>query len=162
MITQLDTTTLVPSRWNAVMQESSALLLTRKLALVPAADEDITPASTWTMPDLASAVEPHEGPLLVTIEYRIDPARTPEFLETMRESRQTWLRNGLLSWNLYSDLGEHGHFVEHLLDESWAAYVRRNERVSMSYVMLRERKMSFHVGPGAPVITRSIARSVAL
>jgi hypothetical protein len=94
------------------------------------------------------------------VEFEIDPARTEEFLEIMRESRRVWLANGLHAWSLFSDVSRAGRHVEHMVDESWASYLRRNERVAMSYLPLRERKMAMHIGPGAPVVTRYVARPV--
>ena len=133
------------------------LVATRKYKLATGILADLTPAQIWTMPDLAGAVEPHAGPVLVTADYRVDPERIAEFIDTMRESRRTWLAHGLLSWSLFEDLSERGHFIEHMVDESWASYLRRNERVSASYVPLRDRKHSFHRGPGGPQVTRYIA-----
>ncbi|HVF62655.1 MAG TPA: MFS transporter, partial [Casimicrobiaceae bacterium] len=101
--------------------------------------------------------EPDQGPVLVTVEYRIDPARKEEFVELMRESRRVWMSNGILAWELFDDVSDPGGFIEHLVDESWAAYVRRNERVSSSYILLRERKLAFHLGDEPPKVRRFVA-----
>jgi len=135
-----------------------ALLLTRRTALGKDAPEELTPAGNWTHPELAAPIDPDEGPVLVMVEYRIDPARTEEFVALMRESRRVWLAHGLLEWHLFSDISREGRHVEHMVDESWAAYLRRNERIATSYLRLRERKRAMHVGPEAPVVSRYIAR----
>jgi hypothetical protein len=94
------------------------------------------------------------------IEYQIDPERTDEFLEIMRESRRLWLAHGLHSWSLFSDVSIEGRHVEHMVDESWASYLRRNERIAVSYLPLRQRKKAMHVGPEPPVVTRCIGRAL--
>jgi hypothetical protein len=124
------------------------------------ADEPFTPARLWSAPELAIPVEPGQGPVLVTIEFRIDPHRRAEFVELMRESRRVWLSNGLLAWELFHDTAEPGHYIEHLIDESWAEYVRRNERVTTAYILLREQKASFHLAETPPVVRRFVAESV--
>jgi len=136
------------------------LLLTRKTRIGSGAPEDLAPAGVWEMPPIAVPIDPEHGPVLVMVEYRIDPARTSEFLELMRESRRVWLAHGLHSWSLFSDVTQEGRHVEHFIDESWASYLRRNERIAASYVPLRERKWAMHIGPDTPAITRYIAREV--
>jgi MFS family permease len=135
-----------------------ALLLTRRTELGKDAPEELVPAGVWTHPELVSPIDPDEGPVLVMVEYQIDPARTDEFIALMRESRRVWLAHGLRQWNLFSDVSREGRHVEHMVDESWASYLRRNERIAASYLPLRERKMAMHVGADAPVVTRYIAR----
>ena len=137
-----------------------ALVLMRNLKVGGRADEDLTPARVWSAPELAYPIEPEQGPVLVTIEFRIDPALTDEFVAVMRESRRIWLSNGLLAWELFHDVSDPGHFIEHLVDESWAEYVRRNERVTAAYVALREQKNAFHTLDEAPVVRRFVAQAV--
>lgn len=138
-----------------------ALVLLRNFKMGSRADEDLTPARVWKAPELAIPVEPEQGPVLVTIEFHIDPARTDEFAAVMRESRRIWLSNGLLAWELFRDVADPGHYIEHQIDESWAEYVRRNERVSTAYIALREQKLAFHVLEAPPVVRRFVAEAVA-
>jgi MFS family permease len=139
-----------------------ALLLTRRSRLGKDAPEDLMPAGGFKQPEIAAPVGPDDGPVLVIVEYQIDPARTEEFLEIMRESRRLWLAHGLHAWSLFSDVSREGHHVEHMVDESWASYLRRNERIAASYLPLRERKRAMHLGPGAPVVTRYVGRDVTV
>jgi MFS family permease len=137
-----------------------SLVLMRRLRVGGRADEELTPARLWTAPEVAIPVEPDQGPVLVTVEYHIDPARKAEFVEAMRESRRVWLSNGLLAWELFDDISDPARFIEHLVDESWAEYVRRNERVSSSYMLLRERKLAFHVDDAPPLVRRFVAEPI--
>jgi len=145
----------------ASVTAAAGLLVTRYFPVAPAAEEDLTPWREWKPPELAVPVEPEAGPVLVTIEYWIDPERAAEFEALMRESRRLWLRNGLLAWELFEDTSQPGCYIEHFIDESWAEYVRRNERMTVSYAELRERKQALHLRPEAPIIRRFVARPVA-
>ena len=51
--------------------------------------------------------------------------------------------------------------VEHMVDESWASYLRRNERIAVSYLPLREKKRAMHIGPEPPMVSRYLGRDVA-
>jgi quinol monooxygenase YgiN len=137
------------------------LTLTRRLKVGSRADEDLTPAGLWQAPEVAIPLNPDQGPVMVTVEYLIDPARADEFVTVMRESRRAWLRNGLLAWELFRDISDPGRYIEQFVDESWVAYLRRNDRVSASYTALREQKRAFHLGEAPPRITRCVAEPVA-
>lgn len=137
-----------------------ALILMRNFKVGGRAEEDLTPGRVWKAPELAIPIEPEQGPVLVTIEFHIDPARHDEFVAVMRESRRIWLSNGLLAWELFHDVSDPGHFIEHLIDESWAEYVRRNERVTSAYIALREQKYAFHLLEATPVVRRFVAEAV--
>ena len=137
------------------------LVLTRHLKVGSRADEDLTPAGLWQAPEVAIPLKPDQGPVVVTVEYHIDPARADEFVAVMRESRRAWLRNGLLAWELFRDISDPGRYMEQFVDESWVAYLRRNDRVSASYAALREQKRAFHLGEAPPRITRCVAEPVA-
>jgi predicted MFS family arabinose efflux permease len=143
----------------AALAGAVMLLLLRNVEVGLASADDLVPARLWKMPELAVPVEADQGPVLVTVEYRIDPARAAEFLDVMRESRRVWLSHGLLAWSLFGDLSEKGRYIEHMLDESWASYVLRNERVASSYLPLRDRKHAFHVGPQPPAVTRYLGQT---
>jgi hypothetical protein len=45
-------------------------------------------------------VRPNDGPILVTLEYRVAPEHVPTFVALMAERRRTRLRNGALRWRL--------------------------------------------------------------
>jgi MFS family permease len=136
------------------------LLITGRSRIGAVAPEDLAPAGGWQQPEVTLEIAPDDGPVLVMIEYQIDPARTDEFLDIMRESRRVWLAHGLHAWSLFSDVSHEGRHVEHMVDESWASYLRRNERIAVSYLPLRERKRAMHLGPQAPVVTRYVGRQV--
>ena len=122
------------------------------------AEEDLTPVNLWKEPEVAIPLEPDEGPVLITVEYRIEPERAGEFAEVMRESRRSRLRNGAIAWGLFKDTADPGRYVEYFVDESWTEYLRRHERTTAGDIALRERRESFCKSP--PVVGRFIAEPV--
>ena len=117
-------------------------------------EEDLTPSNVFKVPQAQDA--PKSGRIQVQIEYRIDPARAPEFLELMQESRRSRMRQGALEWQLLHDLYDAGRFVEQITDESWTEHLRRFDRVTAADVTLRDRKLAFHVAPEPPQVTRFV------
>ena len=122
--------------------------------------QDLTPARILKEPVPAFPVEHQMGPVMVTIDYQIDPARATEFTTVMRESRANRLQMGALSWGLFHDTSELGHYIEYFLDESWADHLRRFDRFTAADADLRERRYAFHIGAEPPKVTRYIAESL--
>lgn len=136
------------------------LWLTRGYKVEGGAEEDLTPSQSWKAPVTALPVEPDAGPVMTTIEYRIDPARADEFRAVMQESRRSRLRQGALSWELFRDTNDPGRYLEYFVDESWVEHLRRFDRVTAADVALRARRLAFHLGEQPPVVTRYIAEPV--
>jgi len=133
------------------------LLANRWLASSQTA-EDLTPTQQFKVPQPTQA--PGAGRVVLTIEYRIDPARADEFKELMRVSRRGRLRHGALSWDLLRDINDPGLFVEQIVDESWTEHLRRFDRVTTADATLRDRKQAFHIGQEPPVVRRRLVESV--
>jgi len=128
-------------------------------ALMPdrGSEEDMTPSRQFKMPQ--TDAPPESGHIMVTIEYRIDPARAADFLALMQESRRSRLRHGSLSWELLRDLSDPGRYMEQIVDESWTDHLRRFDRVTAADVTLRDRRLAFHIGESPPVVTRCVMES---
>ena len=135
-------------------------LATRRMLHTTDADEDLTPAEYARPAGTQIDLDLREGPVLVTVEYLIDPERTDEFLQVMQESRRNRLRHGMLSWGLFRDAADPRRYIEHFVDESWVEHLRHFERMTAFDVALRERRFSFHTGDGSPKVSRYIAQAL--
>jgi MFS family permease/quinol monooxygenase YgiN len=137
----------------------SFITLTHRLSVEGGEDDDFTPAKAGAMPDPVTTIDPDEGPVMVTVEYQIDPARAVEFAVVMEQTRQARMRLGVLSWELFRDAGEVGRYVEYFVDETWLEHQRRLERFTASDVELRERRLAFQLTGEPPKVTRYIAQT---
>jgi MFS family permease len=117
-------------------------------------DEDLTPSRQFSAP--VTDAPPKNGRVMVSIEYRIDPASAADFRTLMQESRRNRMRQGALAWELLRDLSDHGRYVEQVVDESWTEHLRRFDRLTAADVALRERKRAFHIGTHPPMVTRCV------
>ena len=145
----------------AALSGLAIVVLARRLTLSGIAEEDFTPSHTLAPPTATLAFEPSAGPVLVTIEYRIDPARAAEFREVMRESRSSRLRNGALAWELFHDVTDPRHYIEYFIDETWIEHLRRFDRLTATDASLRERRLAFHTGDKPPVVARYLAEPLS-
>jgi len=134
-----------------------ALALTRRLTVDGGADPDFTPAPARQLPEPAVPIGPDEGPVMVTIEYLIDPARAAEFAAVMQRTRQARLRQGALSWGLFRDASHVARYIEYFVDENWVEHQRRMIRFSAHDAELRDLRQSFHLGTERPELKRYVA-----
>jgi MFS family permease len=130
-----------------------------RLPLPTAGDLNLDPLSRWTEPRIAVEVEPRSGPVVISIEYRIDEDRIPEFLEVMNERRRIRRRDGARHWTLLRDLGDPIVWVERYHTPTWVDYVRYNQRLTQADAEISERIAALHTGPERPLVHRLIERS---
>jgi MFS family permease/quinol monooxygenase YgiN len=158
---QVASFTSVPISLVAAAVTGQVLLVwARRMVIEGGAEDDLTPSQAWKAPVTATPIDPDAGPVLVTIEYQIDPAQAEAFRTVMQESRRSRLRHGALAWELFRDVNDPGHYTEYFIDESWVEHLRRFDRVTAGDVFLRERRLAFHLGDQPPRVTRRIAEPV--
>ncbi len=115
------------------------------------------PATLWPEPVVVVEPNPETGPVLVQIEYRIDPERVHEFRRAMRDLRRIRRRDGASRWGLFNDPVEPGCFVESFLVESWAEHMRQHGRATEADREVEDRVSAFQVGGNEPIATHLIA-----
>jgi MFS family permease len=126
-------------------------LAQRRLAL-PEAGADLAPSNHWPEPMLAAPVPDAAGPVLVTVTYRIDPARRDTFLAAIAPLGEERRRNGAYSWQVYEDAAEPGRMVEVFLEESWEEHLRHHRRVTAADAEVQAGLAAFHIGEAPPEI----------
>jgi MFS family permease len=86
-------------------------------------------STAWPSPTLVFEPCPEDGPVLVTVRYRVPAENLRDFTEAMREVRQSRLRTGGHSWRLYHSVGQPDTFLERFTVASWTEFERqRTER----------------------------------
>lgn len=104
---------------------------------------DFTPSRAWPAPLLAETPEPDGGPVMVTIEYQVQPTKRGEFVTAMQAVREMRRRNGAYFWELFHDSADPAHFVECFMDESWLEHLRQHERVSVADRAIQQRAKQY-------------------
>jgi MFS family permease len=122
---------------------------------------DLNPSLHWTEPNPVSEIHPEHGPVLVTVEYLIDPERADEFADAMRDFERILRRNGATRWGLFADPARPGRYLETFLVESWAEHLRQHARVTNEDRSVNDRVRSFHTGDAPPVVTHLVAEDTS-
>lgn len=117
---------------------------------------DLTPSTHWPEPTVVIEPHPEDGPVLVTVEYRIEPKQARDFTVAMKAVRQQRLRDGAFRSGLYRDPADLGRYVETFVVESWAEHLRQHERVTVADRDAEERAGAFHIGDAPPTVSHYI------
>jgi MFS family permease/quinol monooxygenase YgiN len=133
-----------------------AIPLTWRWKLQTGAGIDLTPSMHWPAPIATHEIEHDRGPVLVTVEYRIDPKNRDAFLKALERVANERRRDGAYAWCVFEDTGEEGRMVETFLVESWLEHLRQHERVTHADRALENAARRFDLH-GAPKITHLVA-----
>ena len=125
-----------------------AIPLTRAWKIQTGAVEDLSPSMHWPAPITTSAVEPDRGPVLVTVEYHIDPKNREPFLHALGRSARERRRDGAYDWGVFEDPAEEGRFIETFLTDSWLDHLRQHQRVTKADRIMEQVVRRFQVGDG--------------
>jgi hypothetical protein len=125
-------------------------LLYRRVRVAMGDEADVTPGVQ--LPDMAIVAEPlpDDGPVLIQLEYRIEPDNRQAFLRAINDVEATRRRNGASSWRVFRDLGDETRFVERYIITSWAEYIRLRSRMTIADRTLQDRVQLFQ-REGIPV-----------
>ena len=132
----------VGTRWALGASAAAVVVLQwtyRRVQVEMGQEADVVPGVR--LPELTISAEPlpDDGPVLIQLEYRIEPQNTVAFFKAIQKVGPTRRRNGATSWRVFRDVGEEGRFVERYVIASWAEYVRLRSRMTMADSRLQQR-----------------------
>jgi branched-subunit amino acid transport protein len=133
-----------------------AIPLTWRYKLQAGANVDFSPSVHWPAPVTTRTVEPDRGPVMVTIEYHIDPKNREAFLHALARYARARRGDGAYDWGIFEDpSAAEGRFVEIFFTDSWLEHLRQHERVSQADRLLERNVRRFQLG-GEPKITHLV------
>jgi hypothetical protein len=132
-----------------------AVALTQRWKLQTGAAFDFTPSMHWPAPVTTHAVDPDRGPVLVTVDYQINPVNRDAFLQVLNRRAHERRRDGAYDWHVFEDPAKDGRMVETFLTDSWIEHQRLHERVTKSDRAIEQELARYLVG-GAPTTTHLI------
>jgi predicted MFS family arabinose efflux permease/quinol monooxygenase YgiN len=132
-----------------------AIPLTWRWKLQTGMGVDFTPSMHWPAPITTHEIEQDRGPVLVTVEYHIDPKKREAFLQALNRYAHVRRRDGAYDWRVFEDPAEEGRFVEAFMTDSWLEHQRQHERVTKADRVQEEAAKGFQIR-GAPKTTHLI------
>ena len=136
----------------------AAIILAWRYPLDRASTLDLAPSAHWPAPLVDGIVEHDSGPVLVTIEYRIDPAKVPDFFAAMQAMRRIRRRDGAIHWGVYEDTSVPGTVIESFTVESWLEHLRQHDRVTNADRVQQEALRAFQTDDRLPVVRHFVTR----
>lgn len=129
------------------------------LPLTHSLPRNLDPLRPHKEPETAVPVDSRTGPVVVSIEWIIDPEDVVLFLRAMAERRRIRRRDGAHQWALLRDLHDPRIWVERYKTATWLDYLRHNTRITQDDAEVPERLRALHRGEGPPQVRRLIERS---
>lgn len=108
-------------------------------------------------PYMPVTLSPDDGPVLLTVEYRVPADSLPEFLAGARHLARVRRREGALRWGLYTDPNDPRRLVETFVAHSWSEHLRAATRLTATDARIIARTRAFHHGDGEPTLTALLA-----
>jgi MFS family permease len=118
---------------------------------------DLAPAEHWPNPATQNPVDPDDGPVLVMVEYRIDPADWPAFQVAAEQLKRLRLRDGALRAGVFSDVAQPTRITEFFYVATWGEHERQHHRFTREDQVVEARVRQFHQGPEEPRVTHFLA-----
>ncbi len=129
----------------------------RRYRLVTGETLDLTPSPHWSDLPITNIPRSDDGPVLVMVEYRIDPQQARDFAAAMRALRVVRRRDGAIRWGVFGDTAEPGRYVETFVVASWAEHLRQHERMTMADRAVQQRARAFHIGNTPPAVSHLVS-----
>jgi predicted MFS family arabinose efflux permease len=127
---------------------AASIPLTRRWTVQTDTNVDLSPSMHWPAPVTTYPIDGDRGPVLVTVEYSIDPSNREPFLRALGRYGHERRRDGAYRWGVYEDPAHPGRFIETFLTDSWLEHLRQHERVTKADRKLEDSVQRFQVGDG--------------
>jgi quinol monooxygenase YgiN len=100
--------------------------VTWRLAFPPALGGGPLTEAPLALPEVTTV---QEGPVAITVSYRLAPGQADAFLALAAELRRTRRRTGADRWHLHRDLEDTDRFEEVFIVGSWEEHERQHARL---------------------------------
>ncbi len=83
-------------------------------------------------PEVGLAVTMRSGPIVIEIEYHVEPEDPRAFYTAMLEVQKVRLRNGGFNWSISRDIGDPALWTERFHFPTWGDYLRMRDRFTQA------------------------------
>jgi MFS family permease len=120
---------------------------------------DFSPGEPWSDPllDTEKAIDPDDGPVVVMIDYEVNPADQPAFRLAAQQLTRLRLRDGALRAGVFSDVSQPTRITEFFYVATWAEHERQHHRFTRDDQLIEAEVRRFHQGSAPPRVTHFLA-----
>lgn len=136
----------------ASLGQAVALVLAFHWRLPQDSTTDLAPSNHWAEPVVSVQPADDRGPVLIEIEYRVEPPRLAEFIAALRNFHSVRQRDGAIRWDVWEDVAEPGRVIEAFIVESWVEHQRQHARATRTDQLDQEVMRTFHTGDEPPKV----------
>jgi hypothetical protein len=136
------------------MCASPVIAIWLKVPEMGAANQDMVdlPAD----PEVLLALTPRSGPIVIEIEYRVDPGSARTFYGLMQQVQLSRQRNGAYGWSIARDIANPELWTERYHCPTWHDYLRQRSRPTQSERAVQQSAAAFHIGPKSVRVRRML------
>jgi predicted MFS family arabinose efflux permease len=137
----------------------ASALLAFPFPMRPAEGLNLDPAESWPEPHVEgdAAIDPDDGPVVVMIEYHVEPADWAAFREAAEQLKRLRLRDGALRAGVFSDLAHPTLLTEFYYVATWGEHQRQHHRFTKEDQAVEAQVRQFHTGSQPPRVTHFLA-----
>jgi MFS family permease len=145
----------------ALLASGLAMLALPLLGLwlrMPRAEAAVEDAPALADPEVALGLTARSGPIIIELDYRVDPAKARLFYLASLDVQRTRQRNGGYGWSISRDIADPELWTERFHCPTWHDYLRQRSRATQAERDLQEVLRGFHMGPEPVRIRRRLER----
>jgi len=109
-------------------------------------------------PEVALGITGRSGPIVIELDYQVDPAEARRFYDVMLKLQRARLRNGAFQWSLARDLEDPALWTERYHLPTWLDYCRLRSRFTHADRALQEAADVFNRARTARRVRRRLER----
>jgi MFS family permease len=148
----LETSLLIAAAWMLV---SAGLAV--PFPMRSAEGLDLDPAEHWPDPETEGHIDSDDGPVVIMIEYHVEPADWPAFRAAAEQLTRLRLRDGALRAGVFADVAHPTRLTEFYYVATWGEHQRQHHRFTKEDQAVEAQVLRFHSGPDAPRVTHFLA-----
>lgn len=134
------------------------IFLSYRATLQQGADVNFSASHHWPLSFVYKKIPYDIGPVIIQIYYQIEESDREKFLKAIYHLGMARKRNGAFKWGIYEDVEFSGSFIEHFMEDSWAAHMRHHDRVTHADKKYQDIVATFHQGESPPKVKHFISR----
>lgn len=128
------------------------------LPMPQVAQTNVEPVEIANEPEVALAITARSGPIVVEIEYRVEPEQARQFYAVMLMVQRMRLRNGAFAWSLSRDIADPPLWIERFHCPTWGDYLHQRSRFTAADRELQLQADAFHTPGSGPRVHRRLER----